>query len=844
MHGVSTQTMSSSPAPRTIKVTPLYSSRPRKSKNPSSFRSFAKFSLFRKEPSHQSSSPIEPYEVAPGIWSTDATARVFGYLDTSDKEAKSNVQSAGREIRAPVQMANRKAVPIRNPLDECKKAHFAERTEQCNNDTARKETGASNQFMQERRDDPRISRRERMRTVSRDDQLVERGANPRTGLVSPSIVSDDSEECCGGDYIAVGNVGLPCQTPRRKTRSGKWTQDSFGWSLVESPLLSPVAPSMSDKISRTATMKHLEGRIPVEMTGVDDPGSEYMTDGQIKKYQEDVARAYKRGGGNVAMLDPDALSSSRQWAPEGPSTPPTKLHKIQRKEVGSGMFRKSNSSDTVIVNANNQAYSLIMRRKDIMKRQKVRIITPSNTPKGSSFESCADISNAMTRTNAFLGRGSRMTCSQTASATQSQSCLNTHQCLQNESKSGPKLSDPLPASPTLSQYLPRLQFLHPSVFANPETSSSYRPTQILPARLRTFGRQRQAVEDVCTATFTTTSTKGPRWGQRPKIQRQEKNRIVPRVKHLSPQCETPLDGYSRERVPINKQPYPIASSVDIFHTSGLVRGRSQAIRSTEKADRVGDLAKTRRCQRKTPTPGECLRQPPCENRPRNIASPMLMAQGLGLGGANVTRERIQQNPSGDGCTPTYDHLGIECNESRAVPGVRLQDIANDKEQATLPERTVGGDGRARVAGQSTEVEEEGERPELTTLMGKESLARRRSLLKKATDMKIWLHAAEAWIEPLAKLSLFQRILHQMICHIMRTCHHASPALTTLRKENATIRDYFGAMKDLALAAVYLLVLLNLFMALKRVLAFVGQVLFWVWHPVQTILVIIGWCVVG
>lgn len=852
--GVSTPTMSSPPTPNTsVKVAPLCTSRRKKRKKSSSFPSIATLNLFRKKPSPQPSSPVEPYEVAPGIWSTDATARVFGYLESNDKRVKPRVQSAGPDIQDPRQTARRKPVPIRSPLGVCKQTRFAKRTKQCNTDKINDETEVSTGPEQERKDEQIIkrgrnwseTRRGRMRTVSRDDQLVERGANPRTGLVSPFVVSDNSEECLGDNYIAVGKVGSAGPSPKERTRSGKWKQDSLGWSLVHSPLLSPIAQSVSDKMSRTVSIKQLEDRLLVEMPGVNNPEPENMTDGQIKRYQEGIARAYRRRG-SFSMLDPNTLPSPRQWTPEGPSTPPSKLHKIRRKEIGSGVVRKSNSGDTIIINSKHRASSLPTPRKDIKNRKRVRIIAPSNTPKGSSFESCADISNAIRKTVPFLGRGSQTTCSQTASATQSQSYLNNghvHQCLHNESRPSPfpTLSDPPPASPTLNQYLPRLQFLHPSHFANLETSSYRRPTQLLPARLRSLGQKRQGVEDVCTTTFTTTSTKEPCLIQRPKMQRQKGGSLVPRANKLSPGCETTLDGYHQASAPINKQSFPGATPADTVDTPRLVTGRSRAIGPIEKADPARDLAETR-YHGKIPMPADCLRQPPCENRPRSLASPTHMSQGLSLGRANVTRERVQRNQSGDGCTTTYGHLG---NEFRAVPGVRVPDIADDKEQATLPaELAIGSDSRAWFAGQWAEVEEKSAPPDLTTLMQEETLAHRGLVLRRAADVRMWSYAAEAWVEPSAKLVSIQRLLHHMIGHVMRTLHHASPALTTLGTPNATSRDHFRAMKDLVLAAVYLLVLLHLFMALRRFLVFVSELLYWVWHPLQTILVIIGWCIVG
>ena len=847
--------MSSPPTSNTsVRLAPLRTSRPKKREKSSSFPSIAALKIFRKKPSPQPSSPVEPYEVAPGIWSTDATARVFGYLETNDKKVQPRVQSAGPQIQAPSQTPKRKQVATRGPLGVCKQARFADGTEQCNTDTNRDEAEASTGFRQERRDEQRFkrgsnwseTRRGRMRTVSRDDQLVERGANPRTGLVSPFVVSDNSEECLGGDYIAVGKVGPIGPSPKRRTRSGKWKQDSFGWSMVESPLLSPIAQSsMSDKMSRTVSIKQLEDRLLVEMPGLDNPEPENMSDGQIKRYQEEIARAYRRGG-SFAMLDPDTLPSPRQSTPERPSTPPSKSHKIQRKEVGSGLVRKSHSGETVIINAKNRASSLPTPRKNIKNRQKVRIITPSNTPKGSSFESCAHVSNAIRKKGPFLGQGSRPTCSQTASATQSQSYLDigqAHQFVHNVSRPSPftTLSNPPPASPTLSHYLPRLQFPHPSHFANLETSSYRRPTHLLPARLRSLGQKKHRVEDVCTTTFTTTSTKEPSLLQRPKMQRQEGSSLVPRVNDLSPGCEPPLDGYHQASTIMNKQSYPSVTPVDTVDTPRLVTGRSRAIGPTEKADPARDRADIKD-QRKMPMPADYLRQPPCENRPRNLTSPTHKTQGLSLGSANVARERAQRNQSGDGCITTSGHLG---NDLRPVPGVMVPRIADDKEQAALPaELAIGSDRRAWFAGKWAEVEEERGHPNPTIFMQEETLAHRRSVIRKSADVKMWLYVAEAWVESSAKLSFLPQLLHHMICHVMRTLHHASPALVTLRTPNAKSRDRFRAMKDLVFAAVYLLVLLNLFMALQRLVILVGKVLYWVWHPLQTILAIIGWCIVG
>ena len=143
--------------------------------------------------------------------------------------------------------------------------------------------------------------------------------------------------------------------------------------------------------------------------------------------------------------------------------------------------------------------------------------------------------------------------------------------------------------------------------------------------------------------------------------------------------------------------------------------------------------------------------------------------------------------------------------------------------ATLPaELTNGSESMAWLAGKWADVEEDYRHPNPSTLM---------------------LYSEENLAELLATLSSIQQLFHQTICHVTRTLHHALLALTTLRMANATIRDQLRAMKELALAAIYLLVLLSSLMILREVIFIVCKLVYCVWHPIQTILRIVGWCVV-
>ncbi|KAL8702476.1 MAG: hypothetical protein Q9201_004348 [Fulgogasparrea decipioides] len=71
----------------------------------------------------------------------------------------------------------------------------------------------------------------RRTSVSKEDVLTRRGANPRTGIISPFISEETSEGGEENDYVHVRSV-----QHEHKTATGArewWRQDALGWSLVE-----------------------------------------------------------------------------------------------------------------------------------------------------------------------------------------------------------------------------------------------------------------------------------------------------------------------------------------------------------------------------------------------------------------------------------------------------------------------------------------------------------------------------------------------------------------------------------------------------------------------------------
>ncbi|MCJ1370669.1 hypothetical protein MMC20_001882 [Loxospora ochrophaea] len=371
--------MASPPTSSTSKKVGQISSSRRRKQRSSSFPSISALNPFRKKPILKPPEPSnlkDPYEVFPGIWSTDATAKVFGYLDQKDDDSpKKRCRSISSVKNQPHPQSSAKK-PERGDEDVYKDGQRVTSTDRTYiQDLEAWERSRLNKRDNSKEDATGSERRPTsgtMRTVSRDDQLTVRGANPRTGMVSPYVLSTESE---GSEY-GFGHPGIRPVSPGQRSSSGKWKQDSQGWSLVESSPPDPMAEDRSAKRKRIS-LKELEDRFVVDMPGVDNPEPDSMTSEQIRRYQESIAKAIKAAKGRNAFLDPETLPSPRVRTPEGPSTPPNKLQKVRRKEVGSAP-RRNRESDTVVINGQPRAASLPTPRKSF-REQRVRIVTPGHS---------------------------------------------------------------------------------------------------------------------------------------------------------------------------------------------------------------------------------------------------------------------------------------------------------------------------------------------------------------------------------------------------------------------------------------------------------------------------------
>ena len=711
--------------------------------------------------------------------------------------------------------------------------------------------------------------------------------------------------------------------------------------MVESPLLSPIAQSTNGTIrepSRQISAGKLGDKLLQHMPGVDDPEPVNMKDWEVRKFQEHLADLRRREGSD-AMVDPDTLPSPRVCTPEGPSTPPNRMRKIARKMVGgggmpggigsvtggSGPTPKDASTDTVVRHEQKWASSVPIARKEVREQHhRVRIVTPSNTPKEISLETRTDEGSKDGMKSPFLGLRQPAS-GQTVNATPSPSppimrlkeaqrrlCLlarqqeeepyrypqttqveeaprqpprqdtqfpSPHVERQEEAHRRPfprtgrspseeSLADPQ-ATLTLNQYLPRVpHFLPPSHFAKLEAPTHRRPEQLLPARLRPLNQQRKVVEDACTSTSISITTSR----SRPKVQRQNESRDVPRANHHSPEQEVRKESYRRPVIQRDRQPsctshmadnqdttlertrhFPQPEQVD--RPGGLVEVRHQENPHSRHLDRQLDSIGASRPKR-VQLPGEQHQRRDASLGAEHVARVGVLgdihnqkiekvkrrqrsgsSQTLDPESTDIVRDTTQEKLYGAGCTRIYDHPGDHIDKTYSewgFPGSTDGEVKSRARPIGPTEFAVRGNGAAWFAGEWAEVERTG--PQGAALI------RRSSSLRRTAIIKLWLCTVEDSLQVSAKLCYIGRQLEMMICHVLRTFRHDSRVLVVLSSPKASTQDCLCAVKDVILAGLYLVVLLNVLMALRKVVLLVVRVLYLFWHPLETIAVLLRWCV--
>ncbi|KAK2735783.1 hypothetical protein FQN57_001121 [Myotisia sp. PD_48] len=185
------------------------------------------------------------------------------------------------------------------------------------------------------------------RTVSRDDYLTARGANPRTGVISPSA-TDESRS---------NNIGSHSENPGSICTTQKWRLKGDQWICLDVAETTPL-PTPSSENGRQdplylsprdqaqgfvgvhsdpgVPLSQLADRFVVNMPSAREPCPPTMTPQQIADFQRAMDNVYRFNG---EMANPETAPTPRRATPEGQSTPPKKLSKFHALR-----FRKTRKS--------------------------------------------------------------------------------------------------------------------------------------------------------------------------------------------------------------------------------------------------------------------------------------------------------------------------------------------------------------------------------------------------------------------------------------------------------------------------------------------------------------------
>ena len=170
--------------------------------------------------------------------------------------------------------------------------------------------------------DEKAAGQETKKTVCQDDEFVFRGANPRTGIVSPFIFGEGS-----------GNVWQDLERPAEETGQNR-VEDGIRCGVVANAPFIPIMQSFDGEPSCTKPSKAWQ-HTKVFSHSNSKPTS--MRDEKIQENQDKLADACRSKARNAAGMKTIIASLT---------PPPNALQHIRRKKVGSGQISKGGSTNS------------------------------------------------------------------------------------------------------------------------------------------------------------------------------------------------------------------------------------------------------------------------------------------------------------------------------------------------------------------------------------------------------------------------------------------------------------------------------------------------------------------
>lgn len=232
---------------------------------------------------------------------------------------------------------------------------------------------------QEDKDEKRAGQ-ETKRTVCKDDEFVSRGANPRTGIVSPFIFGEWS----GNDWQG---LGIPAEKTERGVTNGRgwgWGGDGFSCGRVENVPLIPTTQGFDGGPSCAKSSKRLQH---IKISSRVNSKPTQMRDEKIQEYQNNLADVCRSKTQNAARMQTSILSVPTQWKPAGLTTQPTDLQHVRRKKVASGHVKNGGLTNAETSKNVRQYLSEGVAMNDISA---FRTSTVRSTEAGTPFTTPAD----------------------------------------------------------------------------------------------------------------------------------------------------------------------------------------------------------------------------------------------------------------------------------------------------------------------------------------------------------------------------------------------------------------------------------------------------------------------
>lgn len=817
-----------------------------------SVQSIISLNPFRKK--HPARPPLstKPYEVFPGIWNTDATAKVFGYLDSNKPPLPNStderlIQRQRSNRRTHLQSTNL----ARKLLDRFREVHtdngadeFSGRTHcQCVEGWDRRSQKRHDEANRGRETSQCTAMRSRMRMVSRDDELMQRGANPRTGFVSPELVADN----IGG---GARNGQIAAEHPKelkggKNDMGGQWKQNDLGWSLIESPSFSPSAEDFGKEPGRALLVDKLQDQCMEVMPGVDKSVPVETTSAQIQQYQKKFPDVYTSGRVNPAEVGP------RLWMPEGQRNG---VQNIPRKEVGSGHPQRNGSTSTVIAQDGIRASSLSTSQNDNVRDRSVRIVTPlsaqtSNTPQCSLVDHNHQVFDS--------GSYPEKPPDQRTDSIKRFSFPKIYHGIGPLSEAKIPNTPKAPAAPSSTplpprRYVPHLDFLHSSQVSS-FTSSYHRPKEIQPARSRSV-KIVESKNRGNNGSPDENSGRGLRIEERGQIglkncateslraslpnSEQERRRehcvhgTQPAISSYSSTTPTPSKPALKmhnERI-YKPRIVPDALGIDVEDGKRIVKVDRGAGKLREECSAAASCS--------------CIR---CDYSPSQVAAGIVtIKKALSPRNANIPRNPLQDTA---GCVHVEKSIDETSGEifaakMRSAIGTQEQGSKKSPYQNSKGHPQLEFFGNERFTGHRAKGLDDEKHDEKNRESCVDGLVLDGSDLGVVVELwKLIALVKEKFYDSIGIRSI-QRLLTEMIYHIFRTLHTSSPALEVLRMPNAKMREYLAAIKDVIRAIFYLWILLNTVIVIGKVLRLAAVAINLVWLPLKIVLLVARWFISG